>query len=277
MNKATKKGLYRILTLLCLAVFLFSLWKLLGIHQEYKEAEELYQETAQAYTDVNAGDDGRDEEKEHARPVNPKGPQPPLWVDFTELLKINEDIIGWIYMEDTVVNYPVLQGENNLYYLDKTYYKKYLASGSIYMDYVNEPDFSDAHSIIFGHNMKNHTMFGDLSDLRNADYLKEHPYVDIILTDGTWLRYEIFSMYRAHVEDGTYRAPLNKAKNFEPFMELVTSQNIHADADLELPEVQAGDKVLTLSTCTEDSADLERFVVHALLISKDGEPVRETE
>lgn len=200
--------------------------------------------------------------------------QAPVEVDFSNLLKINDDIIGWIYMEDTVVNYPLLQGENNLYYLDKTLYKKYLASGSIYLDCDNEPDFSDAHSIIFCHNMKNHTMFGDLSDLRDEDYLKEHPYVDLILTDGTWMRYEICSMYRAHVEDGTFRAPLNKAKNFKPFMELITEKNMHADSELDLPVVQEEDKVLTLSTCTEDSADLERFVVHAVLVSVDGLSVR---
>jgi len=267
----------RILTLICLAVFLFSAWKLVGIFQEYREAEQLYEETAMEYMKVIPAEESDEEDKEHAVPVKPKKPQAPIEVDFSNLLKINSDIIGWIYMEDTVVNYPLLQGENNFYYLDKTLYKKYLASGSIYLDCDNEPDFSDAHSIIFGHNMKNHTMFGDLSDLRDEDYLKEHPYVDLILTDGTWLRYEIFSMYRAHVEDGTYRAPLNKAKNFEPFMELVTSKNMHAGSDLDLPEVQAGDKVLTLSTCTEDSADYERFVVHALLISIDGEPVREAE
>lgn len=269
MNRATKKGVMRILTLLCLAVFLFSAWKLVGIFQEYREAEQLYNDAANEFTTLNS-----DQDKEHAVPVPSMREQAPVEVDFSNLLKINDDIIGWIYMEDTVVNYPLLQGENNLYYLDKTLYKKYLASGSIYLDCDNEPDFSDAHSIIFGHNMKNHTMFGDLSDLRDEDYLKEHPYVDLILTDGTWMRYEICSMYRAHVEDGTFRAPLNKAKNFKPFMELITEKNMHADSELDLPVVQEEDKVLTLSTCTEDSADLERFVVHAVLVSVDGLSVR---
>ncbi len=269
MNRATKKGIMRILTLLCLAVFLFSAWKLVGIFQEYREAEQLYNDAANEFTTLNS-----DQDKEHAVPVPSMREQAPVEVDFSNLLKINDDIIGWIYMEDTVVNYPLLQGENNLYYLDKTLYKKYLASGSIYLDCDNEPDFSDAHSIIFGHNMKNHTMFGDLSDLRDEDYLKEHPYVDLILTDGTWMRYEICSMYRAHVEDGTFRAPLNKAKNFKPFMELITEKNMHADSELDLPVVQEEDKVLTLSTCTEDSADLERFVVHAVLVSVDGLSVR---
>lgn len=269
MNRATKKGIMRILTLLCLAVFLFSAWKLVGIFQEYREAEQLYNDAANEFTTLNS-----DQDKEHAVPVPTMREQAPVEVDFSKLLKINDDIIGWIYMEDTVVNYPLLQGENNLYYLDKTLYKKYLASGSIYLDCDNEPDFSDAHSIIFGHNMKNHTMFGDLSDLRDEDYLKEHPYVDLILTDGTWMRYEICSMYRAHVEDGTFRAPLNKAKNFKPFMELITEKNMYADSELDLPVVQEDDKVLTLSTCTEDSADLERFVVHAVLVSVDGLSVR---
>ena len=269
MNRATKKGIMRILTLLCLAVFLFSAWKLVGIFQEYREAEQLYNDAANEFTTLNS-----DQDKEHAVPVPTMREQAPVEVDFSKLLKINDDIIGWIYMEDTVVNYPLLQGENNLYYLDKTLYKKYLASGSIYLDCDNEPDFSDAHSIIFGHNMKNHTMFGDLSDLRDEDYLKEHPYVDLILTDGTWMRYEICSVYRAHVEDGTFRAPLNKAKNFKPFMELITEKNMHADSELDLPVVQEEDKVLTLSTCTEDSADLERFVVHAVLVSVDGLSVR---
>ena len=269
MNRATKKGIMRLLTLLCLAVFLFSAWKLVGIFQEYREAEQLYNDAANEFTTLNS-----DQDKEHAVPVPSMREQAPVEVDFSNLLKINDDIIGWIYMEDTVVNYPLLQGENNLYYLDKTLYKKYLASGSIYLDCDNEPDFSDAHSIIFGHNMKNHTMFGDLSDLRDEDYLKEHPYVDLILTDGTWMRYEICSMYRAHVEDGTFRAPLNKAKNFKPFMELITEKNMYADSELDLPVVQEDDKVLTLSTCTEDSADLERFVVHAVLVSVDGLSVR---
>lgn len=276
MTPIRKKDILRVLTLVCLAVFLFSLWNLLGIYQEYKEAEELYEQTAQNYMELAAGpESAEDDEREHGVSVKPKTPQAPIRVDFSNLLQINQDIIGWIYMEDTVVNYPLLQGVNNFYYLDKTYYKKYLASGSIYLDCDNERDFSDAHSIIFGHNMKNHTMFGDLSDFHEESYLKEHPYVDIILTDGTWLRYEIFSMYRAHIDDGTYRAPLNKAENFKPFMELVTEKNMHAASQLDLPQVQANDRVLTLSTCTEDSADLERFVVHAVLISQDGESVRE--
>jgi len=266
MNRATKQGLMWIMTLVCLSVFLFSGWKLLGIFQDYKEAEDFYDDTAGNYVSQTETAEPSDEEQSRENP--------PIEVDFSELRDINEDVFAWIYMADTVVNYPVLQGENNLYYLDKTYWKKYLASGSIYLDSDNKRDMSDAHSIIYGHNMKNHTMFGDLSDFRKEEYLEEHPYVDLFLADGTWLRYEIFSLYRAHVHDGTFRAPLNKASNFEPFLDLVTEQNMFADSELDLPEVSAGDRVLTLSTCTEDSSNTERFVVHAVLISVDGLTVK---
>lgn len=267
MKKQTRKGLLHIATLFCLAVFLFSGYQLLNIFQDYREGEDLYAETVQEYTTVR--DPGG--EFDAAAYLS----KPPIEVDFTKLVKINDDVFGWIYMEDTVVNYPVLQGVNNMYYLDKTYWKKYLASGSIYLDSDNERDMSDAHSIIYGHNMKNHTMFGDLSDFRKEEYLKEHPYVDMILVDGTWLRYEIFSVYKADVNDGTFRAPLNKASNFEPFLEVAIGKNRFADSELKLPQVVAGDKVLTLSTCTEDSSETYRFVVHAVLISIDGKNVKQ--
>ena len=94
---------------------------------------------------------------------------------------------------------------------------------------------------------------------------------DIFLTDGTWLRYEIFSVYRAGVEDGTYDVPLNEKADFAAFLELAREKNIYKESGLALPEPDEQDRVLTLSTCTEDSADLERFVVTAVLVNIDGE------
>ncbi|MGN0715790.1 MAG: class B sortase [Anaerovoracaceae bacterium] len=258
------RKLYRVLMLICLAVFVFSLVKLIGIRLEYKQEEDFYDSAASQYTSQNTwkklnGDEGAE--------------GPPISVDFSELLTINEDIIGWIYMDDTVVSYPLLQGENNYYYLDKTYYGNYLASGSIYLDTGNDRQFGDAHSIIYGHNMKNHTMFGDMDDFMDADYLKEHPYVDILLTDGTWLRYKIFSVYRADVDDGTFEVPLNGEEVFNEFLQVAEEKNLHRESGLQLPKVDAEDKVITLSTCTEDSSELERFVVTAVLMRVDGKPL----
>jgi len=273
-----KKWIYRIAWLACMAVFLFSAIQLVDIYREYRAAENFYDEAAGSFTEQNT---------EPVEGPDPERISPPITVDFTDILKINEDVIGWIYMEDTVVSYPVLQGENNFYYLDKTYWKKYLASGSIYLDAGNDRLMGDSHSIIYGHNMKNHTMFGDLSDFRKAEYLESHPYVDLFLVDGTWLRYEIFSVYKADVYDGTFSVPLNSEADMENLLRISAEKNLHKAADgadggdgaddsgwkLPVPD-GASDKVLTLSTCTEDSADQYRFVVQAVLFLEDGLPVK---
>ena len=253
MKKSRKKG--RIVLLwLCILVFFFSSFQVVSILLEYKKGEDFYQDTAKSYTVL---------------PEKKKEAEFPIEVDFSALRSINEDIIGWIYMEDTVVNYPILQGDNNFYYLDKTYYKEYLASGSIFLDTANAADFSDVHSIIYGHNMKNNTMFGNLDDFRDLDYLQTHPYIDILLPDGSWKRYEICSVYRAGLEDGTYRIAFDGESAFRDFSELLRGKNLFREQEgTLLPEIKAGDKILTLSTCTEDSSEEERFVIHARLLDR---------
>lgn len=256
---ASSKAL-KLLTLLCVLVFLFSLVQVIKIWSAYREAENFYEDAAEKYTQ-SLGAAGLSGAGGGAGQAGP-----PVSADLDALIEKNEDIIGWIYMEDTVVSYPLLQGPNNYYYLDKTYEKKYLASGSIYLDTENSPDFSDAHSIIFGHNMKNHTMFGDLDMFEDGEYLQEHPYVYLLLPEGRWLKYQIFSVYRAGVEDGTYEVPLNEEEDFAKFLQLTLDKNLHDSDNLGLPVPTTEDKVITLSTCTEDSAQLERFVLQAVLV-----------
>ena len=281
-----KSGILKLLYLGCIAVFLFSAIQLVDIFRGYRQAENFYDDAVSSFTEQNPPSGAASQGEGTAE--SPEAAEAPITVDFTDILKINDDVVGWIYMEDTVVNYPLLQGENNYYYLDKTYWKKYLASGSIYLDSGNDRLMTDAHSIIYGHNMKNHTMFGDLSDFREAEYLEEHPYIDLFLVDGTWLRYEIFSVYKAHVDDGTFRVPLNTEEGLASLLDVSADKNrigpegSQADSGLSLPQPAAdgsmeeegwtGDRVLTLSTCTENSSDTERFVVQGILVMKDGLP-----
>lgn len=280
-----KRWIFKILYLCCIAVFIFSTIQLVNIMKEYRQAEDFYDGAADSFTEQNqdAGTESPEPDTESIQ----EAAKAPISVDFTDILKINDDVVGWIYMEDTVVNYPLLQGENNFYYLDKTYWKKYLASGSIYLDSGNSRLMTDAHSIIYGHNMKNHTMFGDLSDFRNGEYLEAHPYIDLFLIDGTWLRYEIFSVYKAHVDDGTFRVPLNSESALAELLQISSEKNrfgpegSQADSGLVLPQPEAsgtmeeewtGSRILTLSTCTENSSDTERFVVQGVLVQKNGLP-----
>lgn len=96
--------------------------------------------------------------------------QPPIQIDFNELQIQNKEIIGWIYSENNIINYPVLQTSNNIYYLHHLLDKTYSANGSIFMDSINNSDFKDDNSILYGHHMKNGSMFASLENYKEQEY-----------------------------------------------------------------------------------------------------------
>ena len=99
----------------------------------------------------------------------------PISVNFDNLKKINEDICGWLYSEGTPINYPVVHYEDNDYYLHRTIKGEYSYAGTLFLDFRNRGDFTDENSIIYGHNMKNDTMFGTLLEYRENEYFSNHP------------------------------------------------------------------------------------------------------
>ena len=219
----------------CLAVFLFSLYNVISIIQNYREIDKTYEGAAGKFTEI---------------PVEPpeedvEGTGVPQ-VDFEALLKVNDDIIGWIYIEGTDISYPVLCGRDNKQYLFQSYEKKYLTAGSIYIDYRCSRDFTDSRTVVYGHNMHNGSMFGKLDKFTKESYMKEHPYVYILLPSGETLKYEVKKAYKADVEGKVYDLPSGEAQN---------------------PE----DRKLYLSTCTEDSSDTQRFVVECDFAESEAE------
>ena len=113
----------------------------------------------------------------------------PVSVDFQKLKEENSDIIAWIYCEDTPINYPVVLAKDNSYYLHRKINGDYGFAGTLFADYRNKGDFSDNNTIIYGHNMKNDTMFGTITEYRNQEYFDELNLYN--------LRYknDIFSLY----------------------------------------------------------------------------------
>ena len=173
MNK-TVKILLVILCVVCLGVFLFSGYKLFSKLSEYKAAQKSYEkmseqyvtaETPAATTSPVSEADTSDEEKETS----------PITVDFTQLLATNEDVCGWLYSKDTVINYPVAQGEDNNEYLHHLLDGTYNSSGTLFLDCECGPEFSGANSIIYGHNMKNGSMFNSLHSYSDQAYYDAHP------------------------------------------------------------------------------------------------------
>lgn len=242
-KKSARKGIYTALMLVCVIIFLFALYNVVNIIMEYKEIESYYEITVDEYVKV---DDNGDIDT----------------IDLAKLVAKNEDVKGWIYIDGTDINYPLLQGPYNDYYLYLNYDEEYSGAGSIFIDSDNQGDLSDDHTIIYGHNMKNDTMFGTLNDFKNQSHMEAHPYVYILTPSGKWNKYEIFAYYRCDVEDGTFDIFTDNSEKMDSYINLVESKNYYDNSNLPTN----GEKVITLSTCTEDLDDWSRNILQAKLI-----------
>ena len=184
-------------------------------------------------------------------------------ISLEALREENPDVVGWIFLPNTSINYPVVQGEDNQHYLHYTWNNKKSVSGSIFLEATNAADFSDFRSIVYGHNMADTSMFGSLHRYARLSYWEVFPYVYLVTDEGV-LRYEIYSSYKAAVDSKTYALDLDDRVK-ESFIQMTVDES-----ELETGIVPAvTDRLLTLSTCT-NSAD-HRRVVHARLVMEEVE------
>lgn len=181
-------------------------------------------------------------------------------VDVAALQAINSDVIGWIYVEGTDISYPILYSGDDEKYLRRTMDGQSATAGSIFLEGYNLPDFSDSHSILYGHNMRNLTMFGTLKYYKSEDgYLDEHKYFQIITTEGKY-RYEIFSYFDTEPASWVYAVPYCEGEEFESYIADLKSYS-YEKIETE-NEVNSADKIITLSTC---SAGEMRFTLHGYM------------
>ena len=180
-------------------------------------------------------------------------------VDFDSLLAVNDDVVGWVYIEDTEINYPIVQGEDNRYYISALIDGKYNSAGSIFMDYHNASDFSDRHTILYGHNMKNGAMFNGVTLYKDQQYYDAHP-LGLIVTPEKKFRFEIVSAYIATLADPAWQ--LEFVDDADALQWLETSMERAPFVSRYKP--QLGDQILTLSTCTYEFNDA-RFVLVGVL------------
>ena len=135
-------------------------------------------------------------------------------------------------------------------------------SRGIYLDYRNARDFSDFHTIIYGHRMYNNSMFNSLKNYSDMTYRDEHPYVYILNSEGV-LRYEVFSAYEAATDGPSWRLGLEKPKDQQLLIDYYIQES-EIDADIR-PLAEEGSRILTLSTCTQTGDEKSRWVVHCVL------------
>lgn len=180
-------------------------------------------------------------------------------LDLSAMRKTNPDVLGWILIPDTVVSYPLVQGEDNEHYLSYTWDGKKSKLGSIELECTNSSDLSDFHTIIYGHNLENGQMFSDLPQYQEQDYYETHPYIYIANESGIY-RYEIFSFYETTVTDITYLLRFDDEDQQQEFLDYCIGQSA-IDTGIEpAPE----DQILTLSTCTNVDRSA-RWVLQARL------------
>ncbi len=184
-------------------------------------------------------------------------------VNFDELLKINPDTIGWIrfYPEPSEINYPIVQGQDNEYYLHNTFSDNENTLGAIFLNCENRSDFSDKNSIVYGHRMRDGSMFRHLEDYDEKSFWEENPYFYIYTPDGRELTYEIYAAGVVNDTSDVYRTEFATDEEFQDFLNLAQS---YSEYDTGV-EVTTQDKVVTLSTCTSAS-DEHRFVVQGVLV-----------
>ena len=263
-NKKEKISLLLSVVLVILAIV--SITKIIQIHaaeaKQEKEIKALQQKYISNSSDKNELTDkpaGSSSETDEATEDDPNAWYHDIDVDFEGLKKLNSDIVGWIYFEgDVGISYPLLYSGDD-YYLNHNYLKEEESAGSIYIDKNNNPDLTDAHTLIYGHNMRNLSMFGKLRYYKTEeDYLKTHRYFQLI-TKSSIYRYEIFA-YKdvSTLTGGIYTTWKYVDEDFKEFVEDTICQGSYVDTDIDVDDET---HIVTLSTCSYDS-DV-RFTVSA--------------
>ena len=261
-RKQKKKGdlVLTIALIAAIVVFCFAAYNLFHIYTEYKKGTDEYNNIEQmAVTDREPENEQKTEED--------AGPKPPITVDFAKLKSVNPDVVGWIYMEAlTDINYPVVKGEDNETYLHTTYEKNYNFAGTIFVDYENSGDFSDCNTLVYGHNMKNGSMFGQLKKFAQDQETYNKSKYFWILTPEKNYRYQIISAYTTGVNSDTYTLFKGPGEEFEKYLQTIKG---YSEIKTEDTDLTIKDKIVTLSTCTGN--DATRFVVQGKMIN--AEPV----
>jgi len=188
---------------------------------------------------------------------------PLMNVDLKELKNKNSDTIGWINVNNTNINYPIVHYSDNDYYLNHSFDKSYNQAGWIYLDYRNNSNLTDKNNIIYGHYREDKTMFGSLLNVLNYSwYTNKDNHIIRISNENENTLWQIISVYKIPVESYYITVNFKNDDEYQTFLNTIIQRSIHNFNT----EVNIDDKILTLSTCY--SKDI-RTVVHAKLIKKE--------
>lgn len=243
-NQLKKYGIILLTFLLCTAIF-FSSFKICKIFSDYKAADVVAMEL--------------EEYKPFIYPsISSETDQPQIETsNFKTLVAEYPDVVGWLTIDDTSIDYVFAQGISNDTYLRSTLDKKYLISGTLFLDYRSAQDFSNFNSIIYGHLMKNGTMFADVEKFQNQEYFNVHK-TGTVYTVDTVYTLEIFAYL---VVDSTNSTIYDTDITSGSFISYV-QQNATQYRTVEIDDTS---RVVTLSTCSNVSGNMRSVLVAKII------------
>lgn len=256
-QKKKSNWLSNLILVAAIGVFLFAGYQLLQIFMEYKAGESEYEAIKDmAITEVVVPQVSADEDEPEEKKV--------FKVDFNKLKKVNSDVVGWIrFDEPSQISYPLVKGDDNSKYLTTTFEGKTNSAGTLFLDANNEGDFSDRNTFIYGHNMKNGSMFGRLRKYKSKSFCQENPYFYIYTPDGMEVKYQVFAAGIVKDSSDSYQKWYEDDADFESYINYIKSKSLY-NTDVE---VNADSQIVSLSTCTNVRDD-ERLLVHGVKISE---------
>jgi len=256
-----------IILAVCFGIIALSGYKLWQKYSSYKENKDAYADItaiATAPSSYNFKDDSQSGESTNPIPEWLVTPIPE--VDFAALKEIGgDDAFGWLYIPDTVMNYPVARTDNNDYYLNHVLGGRYNSGGCPFLDYRNAIDLSDKHSQIYGHHLRNGMMFACLDEYADQEFYEEHKTVYMTTENARYKLYVLSAYVTSSVSD-SYKRTFIDDEDYEAWLDEIRSlSSIQSDVELT-----AEDRVMTLSTCAYTFKNA-RFVVHCKLVKCIGD------
>ena len=271
-RRSSKRVAKTLLIIFLLMIIAQCAWEIWSILSDYKKGNDTYEEAASFVSIPEKREEPISEESFHE--IIPDHPSDfdddtaielaeedeidwPV-VDFDALREINPDIVGWIYIEDTNINYPIAQGPDNSYYLSHMYNKQWDGYGCIFMDYLNSSDFSDPNSVIYGHHMQNGSMFQNLAGYKEQEYYETHKTAYLLTPEKNY-QIILFAGYVASLKDDAWKMDFSE-EEFEPWYMKAIGRSCFDSGIVPTPQ----SKIITLSTCSYEFNNA-RFVVLGIL------------
>ncbi|AUJ24289.1 class B sortase [Virgibacillus dokdonensis] len=252
-GKKIRKSLSNLLITICLGVFVYSAYELVSLGLDYYQNRQVLADVQDIYAAQTKASDSSEVEKGEIRK------------QFKELHKINPDIIGWLAIDKTNINYPILQAENNEHYLYRNYKEEQSRAGSIFMDYRNNVNAYNSNIVLYGHNMKDGSMFHNLRKYTDEEFFSNHRSVYF---DTKYESYqaEVFSVYHTTTDFDYIQTHFSTQDEYRQLVNEIKDKSVF-QSDVHVNEK---DTIITLSTCDYTlDPDEGRFVVHAKISDQE--------